>query len=149
MPLSCGAGEDSWEFLGLQGDRTVNPKENQSWTFIGRTMLKLKLQYFGHLMWRAEGLENTLMLGKIEGRRRRGRRKTRWLDGITVSMNMSLASSGKWWCTGKPDVLQSMRSQRVRHDWVTEQQQRSHMIISIHRASDKMQHIQDKKILAN
>ena len=53
-------------------------------------MLKLKLQYFGHLMQRADSLENTLMLGKIEGRRRRGRQRIRWLDGITNSMNMGL-----------------------------------------------------------
>ena len=53
-------------------------------------MLKLKLQYFGHLMGRADSLENTLVLGKIEGRRRRGRQRMRWLDGITDSMNMGL-----------------------------------------------------------
>ena len=53
-------------------------------------MLKLKLQYFGHLMWRADSFEKTLMLGKIEGRRRRGQQKIRWLDGITDSMDMSL-----------------------------------------------------------
>ena len=55
-------------------------------------MLKLKLQYFGHLMWRANSLEKTLMLGKIEGRRRRGQQRMRWLDGITDSMNMSLSN---------------------------------------------------------
>ena len=58
--------------------------------FIGRTDVKLKLQYFGHLMQRADSLEKTLMVGKIEGRRRRGRQKIRWLDGITNSMDMGL-----------------------------------------------------------
>ena len=54
-------------------------------------MLKLKLQYFGHLMWRADSFEKTLMLGKIEGRRRRGQQRMRWLDGITDTMDMSLS----------------------------------------------------------
>ena len=56
-----------------------------------RLMLKLKLQYFGHLMWRADSLEKTLILGKIEGRRRRGWQKTKWLDGVTDSVDMSLS----------------------------------------------------------
>ena len=58
-------------------------------------MLKLKLQYFGHLMWRADSFENTLMLGKIEGRRRRGRQRMRWLDGFTDTMDMVLGRLGE------------------------------------------------------
>ena len=68
----------------------VHSKGNQSWVFIGRLMLKLKLQYFGHLMRRVDSLEKTLMLGGIGGRRKRGRQRMRWLDGITDSMDMSL-----------------------------------------------------------
>ena len=83
-------------------------------------MIKLKFWYFSHLMTRADSLEKTLMLGKIEGRRRRGWQMMRRLDGITDSMDMIWASSGSWWWAGKPGVLQSMGSQRVGHDWATE-----------------------------
>ena len=69
----------------------VHPKGDQSWVFFGRTELKLKLQYFGHLMRSTDSLEKTLMLGKIEGGRRRGRQRMRWLDGITNLMDMSLS----------------------------------------------------------
>ena len=83
-------------------------------------MLGLTFQYFGHLMQRNDSLEKTLMLGKMEDRRRRGWRRMRWLDGITDLMDMSLSKLGNWWWTGKPGVLQSMKSQRVGHEWVTE-----------------------------
>ena len=86
-------------------------------------MLKLKLQYFGHLMRRTDSFEKTLMLGKTEGARRRERQRMRWLDGITDLMDMNLSKLGSWWWTGKPGVLLSTGSQRVGHDWVTEQQQ--------------------------
>ena len=68
----------------------VHPKGNRSWILEG-LMLKLKLQYFGHLMWRTDSFEKTLMLGKIEGKRRRGRQRIRWLDDITNSVDMSLS----------------------------------------------------------
>ena len=85
--------------------------------------LMLKLQYFGHLMWRADSLGKTLLLGKIEGRRRRGRQSMRWLGGITDRMDTSLSGLRRKWRTGRPGVLQSMGLQRVRHDWVIKQQQ--------------------------
>ena len=86
-------------------------------------MLKLKLQYFGHLMRRVDSLENTLMLGEIWGRRKRGRQRMKWLYGITDSMNVSfseLQDFGSLWWTGRPGVLHFIGSQRVGHDWVTE-----------------------------
>ena len=83
-------------------------------------MLKLKRQYLGHLLRRADSFQKTLMLGKIEGRGRRGWKKMRWLDGITDSVDMSWVNSRSWWWTGRPGVLRSMGSQRVGHDWATE-----------------------------
>ena len=92
MLLNCGVGEDSWESLGLQGDPTRSIlKEISPGISLEGMMLKLKLQYFGHLIQRVDSLEKTLMLGGIGGRRRRGRQRMRWLDGITDSVDMSLS----------------------------------------------------------
>ena len=98
----------------------VPPKRISPECLLEGLMLKLKLQYSGHLMRRTDSLEKTLMMGKIEGRRRRG---NRGCDGWLVSPNQWTwvwVSSESWWWTGKPGVLQSMESQRVRHDCVTE-----------------------------
>ena len=101
--------------------KPVNPKGNWLWLFIGRTDVKLKLQYFGHLMRRANSLEKTLMLGKIEGKKRRGQHKMKWLDTITDSMDMNLRKlwdivedRGAWWGT--------VHGARVERDLVMEQQ---------------------------
>ena len=91
MLLNCGVGEGSWEPLGLQEIQPVHSEGDQPWDFFEEMMLKLKLQYFGHLMQRVDSLEKTLMLGEIGGRRRRERQRMRWLDGITDSMDMSLS----------------------------------------------------------
>ena len=72
----------------------VHPKGDQCWMFIGRTDIEAELQYFGHLMRRDDSFEKIQMLGKIEGRRRRGQQRMRWLDGITDSINMGLG--GLW-----------------------------------------------------
>ena len=89
--LNCGVGKNSWESLGLarRSNQSILTEIGPGCSLEG-LMLKLKVQYFGYLMWRADSFENTMVLGKIEGRRRKGRYRMRWLDGITDSMDMRL-----------------------------------------------------------
>ena len=89
-PLNCGAGEDSWEPLDCKEIKPVNLKGDQPWMFIRRIDAKAELQYFGHLMQTADSLEKSLVLAKIEGRRRRGCQRMRRLGGITDAMDMNL-----------------------------------------------------------
>jgi len=115
MLLNCGVGEDSGvPWTARRSNQSILKEISPEYSLEG-LMLKWKPHDFGHLMQRANSLEKTLMLGKIEVRRRRGRQRMRWLDGR--------ASSRSWWWTGKPGMLLSMGSQRVGHNWATEQQQ--------------------------
>ena len=98
----------------------VHSKGDQSWVNLEGMMLKLKLQYFDHLMWRVDSLEKTLMLGGIGDRRRRD--DSGW-DGWMASPTWWMwvwVNSGSWWWTGRPGMLRFMGLQRVGHDWATE-----------------------------
>ena len=106
----------------------VHPKGNQSWIFIGRTDAEAEAPILGHLMWRADSLGKILMLGKIKGRRRGDNRGWHgWMASLTQWIWI-WASSGSWWWTSKPDMFQSMGSQRVEHDYMTELNRSSHCV---------------------
>ena len=120
MLLNCCVGEDSGSPLDCKEIKPVHPKGNQSWMFIGRTDIEAETL----ILWPPDVknwlIGKTLMLGKIEGERRRGWQRLRWLDGITDQWTWVWVNSGSWWWTGRPGVLQSMGSQRVGHYWATE-----------------------------
>ena len=120
MLLNCGVGEDSWESLDCKEIQPVHPKGNQSWIFIGRMMLKLKPQYFGHWCKKLTHWKRPWCWERLKAR---GEGDHRGWDHWMASPSQwpwVWVSSRNWWWTGKAGMLQSMESQRVRHDWVTE-----------------------------
>ena len=102
-----------------RSNQSILQEISPGWSLEG-LMLKLKLQYFGHLMRRADLFEKILMLGRLRAGWEGDNKRMRWLDGITDLMDMGLVDFGSWWWTGRPGMLQFMGSQRVGDDWTTE-----------------------------
>ena len=113
MLLNCGVGEDSW--TARSSNQSILKEISPEYSMEG-LMLKLKHQYFGHLMHRADSLEKTLILEKTEGRRRRGRQRIKWLDGVTDSMDMSLGGLQELVMDREAWRARFMGLQKVRHD---------------------------------
>ena len=108
-------------WTAMRSNQSILKEINPEYSLEG-LMVKLKLLYFGHLMWRANSLEKTLMLRKTEGKRRRDQERRKWLDSIMDSMDINLRKLRETVKDRKPGMLQSMGSQRVRQDLVTEQE---------------------------
>ena len=119
MLLNCGVGEDSWESSARRSNQSILNEVSPGISLEG-VMLKLKLQYFGQLMRRADSFKKTLILGQIKGRRRRGQQRMRFWMASPTQWTWVLVNSRSWWWIGRPGVLPFMGSQWVGHDWATE-----------------------------